>query len=122
MIDILIPLHTVSEANSRDHYQRKAKRARQQRTTIAWFLRSATDREQRDALTSGPLVVTLTRQAPSRGLDGDNLQRALKAIRDGVADFLGLDDADPRVTWKYQQSRSAPRCYAVGVTIGRGTT
>jgi hypothetical protein len=52
-----------------------------------------------------PLVVTLTRVAPSNGLDGDNLQGSLKACRDGVADWLGVDDRDPRVTWLYEQRR-----------------
>jgi hypothetical protein len=50
-------------------------------------------------------VVTLTRVAPSNGLDGDNLQGSLKACRDGVADWLKVDDRDPRVTWLYEQRR-----------------
>lgn len=44
------------------------------------------------------LVVLLTRVAP-RELDSDNLQGALKHVRDGVADALGVDDRDERVTW-----------------------
>lgn len=34
---------------------------------------------------------------------GDNGPSALKPTRDAVANFLGLDDNDPRITWDYQQ-------------------
>lgn len=51
--------------------------------------------------------VTITRVAPSRGLDPmDGLGAALKGVIDGVADALGLkDDRDPRVTWRLEQRR-----------------
>ena len=62
-------------------------------------------------------VVTLVRVAPSSGLDDDNLRPALKSIRDGVADALGLkSDRDPRVRWEYAQRRGN---FAVEVTIAR---
>ena len=38
-------------------------------------------------------------------LDDDNLRPALKSVRDGVADGLGIADNDPRVTWDYAQER-----------------
>ena len=44
------------------------------------------------------LVVLLTRISP-RELDDDNLAGALKAVRDGVADALKVNDRDPRVVW-----------------------
>lgn len=64
--------------------------------------------------------VTLTRLAPSSGLDDDNLRGALKAVRDGVADALRIDDRDPRVTWEYEQRRSQPRQWAVEIRIVKG--
>lgn len=67
-----------------------------------------------------PLVVTLVRIAP-RELDDDNLRGAFKAMRDAVAEWLGVDDADPRVEWAYGQKRAGPREYRVGIEIeGRG--
>ena len=64
-----------------------------------------------------PCVVTLTRIAP-RALDCDNNQISMKAVRDGVADRLGVDDRDPRVTWRYGQEKpDQPRTYAVRITI-----
>ena len=49
-----------------------------------------------------PAVVTLTRLG-GKSLDGDNLQRAMKAVRDMVAAWLGVDDADKRIKWRYRQ-------------------
>jgi hypothetical protein len=65
-----------------------------------------------------PLVVTLTRVTPRELDDGDNLATSLKAVRDGVADYLGLrSDRDPRVAWRYAQTHGAPHEYAVRVAL-----
>jgi hypothetical protein len=109
VICINVPVHVVSVMNKREHWSVKAKRAKLHRSAAHWALTS----RQRPAL---PCVVTLTRIAP-RELDGDNLQGGLKACRDGVADWLGLDDRDPRVTWQYGQRKGKPREYAVEVEI-----
>ena len=65
-----------------------------------------------------PIVVTLTRIAP-RLLDvGDNLSGgSLKSLRDGIADWLGVPDNDPRVTWLYDQRKGEPKKYAVEVEV-----
>ena len=47
----------------------------------------------------------------------DNLAAALKHVRDGVADALGMDDGDPRLVWLYGQRRGRPGEYAVLVEI-----
>ncbi len=56
-----------------------------------------------------PCEVHLTRLAPSGGLDFDNLVSSGKAVRDGVADALGVKDNDRRVTWHYDQRPSGKR-------------
>jgi len=63
-----------------------------------------------------PVIVTIARVAPSRGLDPhDGLGASLKGVIDGVADGLGLsDDRDPRVKWRLEQRRGP---YAVEVRI-----
>lgn len=98
-IAITLPLRIVSEANSRGSWHAGAKRANMQRGTAAMALRA-------DCITAGLtsryLIITLTRIAHRR-LDTDNLQRALKAVRDGVADALGIDDGDARLEWRYEQ-------------------
>jgi len=100
---VVLPIHTVSEANRRDHWRVKAKRARLHRQTAAALV-------PRFAL---PCAVTLTRVGV-RKLDGDNLQGAMKAVRDGVADRLGVPDNDPRIEWRYAQAKGKP---AVVVTL-----
>ena len=58
----------------------------------------------------------LTRIAP-RQLDGDNLQSAFKATRDGVADWLGIDDGDKRLDWQYRQRSGGAKVYAVELEV-----
>jgi hypothetical protein len=101
---VALPLVTVSEANAHGHWRGRQKRALEQRHATYLALRAhlgappAACRELK-------LGVVLVRRA-TRALDGDNLQGALKAVRDGVADYLGLDDGDPRVLWRYEQQRA----------------
>jgi hypothetical protein len=61
-------------------------------------------------------MITLTRIAP-RKLDTDNLVSACKGVRDGIADTLGVDDGDERITWKYAQRKGKPKQYAVEVEV-----
>lgn len=50
-----------------------------------------------------PVLVTFTRHG-MRLLDDDNLAGAYKAVRDVVAEVLGVDDGDTeRVRWAYRQ-------------------
>ena len=109
MIDVTIPgLRLVSEANARGSWHGGASRAAQQRRTVALFFRSL-----RCAV---PCNVRIIRVAPSR-LDDDNLARAAKAVRDEIASWLGVDDADPRVSWSVAQTKGGVREYAVRVIV-----
>ncbi len=105
MIWLTLPIRAISEANARDHWAKKAKRVKLHRNGTG-FAVAVHLRETPMAL---PVDVHLTRQAPSGGLDGDNLVSSLKAVRDGVADALGVKDNDPRVTWHYAQAKSGKR-------------
>lgn len=109
MTTILLPIKTVSTLNAREHWSKRARRAKDQRR--ATFLTVA--REAR--ATPLPVVVTLERLAPSNGLDGDNLQGAMKSVRDGIADCYGVDDRDERIEWRYSQRKA--REYGVSITI-----
>lgn len=109
---IILPLRTVSEANRRDHWATKAKRVARQRGVTGMVLLNSL-RGLR-----GPVMVLLARVAPLP-LDDDNLRGALKAVRDGVADALGVNDNDPRVTWEYAQRRGKPGEYAVEIQVER---
>lgn len=108
---LVLPLRTISGANAREHWAVKAKRVRNERIVTARLWPLKWRRKDWD----WPIVVWLTRRAPSGGLDDDNLRVALKAIRDQVAHELGLkSDRDPRVAWQYGQERG-PYAVVVGI-------
>lgn len=109
MIVANIPIKAVSVANLREHWAQRAKRAKLHRTSARIALHPF-------AVPINAVRVRLVRMAP-RELDGDNLQSSLKACRDGVADWLGVADNDPRVSWEYAQERGKPKTYAVRVEV-----
>lgn len=111
-ITVTIPMRLVSVANMREHWATKATRAKSQRI-LAWAELKAADKAPR---LLGPVIVTMTRIAP-RSLDDDNLRASLKAVRDGVADWLQVNDNDSRVRWEYGQERGKPKTYAVRIEV-----
>ena len=121
---VRLPIRISRGQNEREHWAVKAKRVKLERQGVCASLRSAF--WQMNVLRGScgwdtgrgelPAVVTLTRIAP-RFLDEDNLIGGLKGCRDGVADALGIDDADPRVTWRYAQAKGKPKEYALTIQI-----
>ena len=109
MISVLLPIRTCSEANWRGHWAQRARRVRSQRGTARHLVQVVLPYPR-----PTPLVIRLTRLAPGR-LDSDNLVGALKAVRDGVAGAIEIDDGDPGIDWQYQQKPSPH--YAVLVDI-----
>jgi len=110
---VTLPIRTVNTLNTREHWSKRAKRAKKDREAgyYAGYM----------ALPKGRLVVhayrvTLTRIAP-RTMDGDGLQASFKGIRDGVADAIDLDDGSKLITWVYAQRKGRPKEYAVEVEI-----
>ncbi|MGL4648999.1 MAG: hypothetical protein ACRC1H_06310, partial [Caldilineaceae bacterium] len=67
-------------------------------------------------ITDGKIKINLIRLAP-RVLDGDNLQSGFKATRDGVADWLGIDDGSSRLSGEYGQEHGASNEYAAIVRV-----
>lgn len=114
MIEVLLPLRIVSEANGREHWRAVAKRKAFQRQTarllMQRYLRPIPER---------PATITLTRIAP-RTLDDDNLASGFKATRDGVADWLGIDDGSPMLTWRYAQRKGPAKHYSAEVVVEWG--
>lgn len=107
---------TVSEANQRQPWQVRAKRARGQRqTTAAQLAASGFDPE---AIAASKPTITLVRVG-KRALDTDNLAGALKAVRDAIAKWLGVDDGPKGpITWAYaQETHKAPLC-RVRIEVG----
>lgn len=102
------PIRTVNGLNSREHWAARAKRAKRERGEVCLFVK-----QWKVPL---PCAVTLTRLSTAQ-MDGDGLQAALKHVRDGVADALGLDDADPRVIWAYQQEKAKRGNHGVRINL-----
>jgi hypothetical protein len=63
-----------------------------------------------------PCVVRLTRLSAGT-LDDDNLRGALKGVRDGCADRLGVADNDSRIRFEYAQDRAPRGSYGVRVEV-----
>ena len=107
----ILPIKTSNPTNgSHGHWSKQARIRKAQRAETRLHLRNL-------IAVQFPVVIELTRIAP-RELDDDNLRPALKSIRDGVTDALGLtDDRDKRLTWEYGQRKGKPRQYAVDVKI-----
>lgn len=81
-----LPLRTSGGLNSREHWRARAKRVKSEREAVTWALVG----KPKPAI---PCLVTLTRIAPSAGLDPfDNLPSSLKGCVDAVAAWLGIDD------------------------------
>ena len=96
------------------HWSTRFRWARTQKAIAYWMTKAQCVRPK-----TWPLVVTLTRIAPSAiRLDDDNLRGALKSVRDGIAAALGVDDGDTKkIIWEYEATRGD---YRVQVTIREG--
>lgn len=113
IVRLLFPAYLVSEANKKDHRQVAATRTRKLRADLRLFLNTK-------RLPPLPVTVRLTRWSPDpQTLDDDNLARAFKAVRDEVARKLDVNDADPRVLWRYAQGRG--RRHEVGIDVSPQT-
>ena len=112
-IEFEIPVHTVTESNSGGHFWAKAKRAKAQRELALTHALAHGAHRGRWIL---PATITLTRVAPRR-LDIDNAWSSVKHLIDGIAQALGKDDGDPRLTWVVEQRKGAPREYCVHVRV-----
>lgn len=114
-----LPLKTVSESNSSEHWTKSSKRHRIQQ----FFVRNLFSKEESEVPI--PCIVTLTRLSP-RMLDAEeNLPMAFKWIKDEIGACLfpekvvvyknksgkisknkGHADSSSLVTWKYSQEKN----------------
>jgi hypothetical protein len=103
---VFLPLRCLNESNRRgrgDDRWAKAKRAKEQRNAANIAMRCARHPGYMVTRRDLPAAITLTRYGPRR-MDDDGNQRALKAVRDGVADAFGTNDGpDGGLTFEYRQ-------------------
>lgn len=99
------PIRIVSTANKREHWAVKSKRNAREREAACLLARSTLS-----APDAWPIVVTLTRIGSTFIRDEhENLPMGFKAVVDGIADWLGIDDGDrSRVRWAYAQRKPGP--------------
>lgn len=110
-VAVVLPLKTVSALNgSHSHWRTVATRRKRERRTAMLMCPQ----------TVLPCVVRLVRLSAGT-LDDDNLRAALKSVRDGIADRLGVADNSPLVRWDYGQERCKRGEYAVRVEITNET-
>ena len=112
MISLSLPIKATLTLNTRAHWAKKARIVKEHREALAWAWRAHPKLWRR--VPKLPCVVTLTRVGP-RAMDLDNAICSLKATRDEVARQIGVDDADPRIVWRYEQERG--KGYEVRVEI-----
>ncbi len=99
----ILPIDTISEANTHDHWRKKDSRRKVQCSHIDLAF------QQSKPTIPLPCVVRMTRIAP-RALDDDNIRSAFKGIRDRISFYLtgkdrGRGDSDPGITWIYAQEK-----------------
>lgn len=98
------PMRTERGQNAREHWRDRHRRVADEKLATSWSLFGAFGHVNPWPL---PLVVTLTRGAPSNGLDDDNLCASLKTVRDAVASWLDVDDKHRDVVrYRYAQERA----------------
>ena len=101
----IIGLRTHTNAGG-EHRFKRARRVATERESA--YLAALVALPPRNPLpTTGRFVVGLTRVSPAtRPPDDDNARVAMKHVRDGIADRLGVDDGDTsRVRWEYATER-----------------
>ena len=109
VVCVMLPLRIVSEANSRDHWRKASARKKIHRVCAHSLMR-----KHPAPTTDGPVTITMTRIAP-RTLDDDNLASGFKSTRDGIADWLGIDDGSSRLRWVCEQRKG--KAYAAEVVV-----
>lgn len=101
IVEIELPIKVVSEANRRDHWTVKRKRASNQKI----YILTTCKKQIKPLPTDATAIITLTRIGKMK-LDTDNLAISFKAVRDAISYLLRIDDGDDRLTWLYAQEKA----------------
>lgn len=122
VLSVTLPVHLTNTSNARQHWGTTARKARVRHTvTLAVQTRARHVGSVLSGVGVGDLAVLAVRLVyiGPRELDDDGVASAVKSLRDGVADALGVNDRDPRVTWVPDQERGGVREYAARVEVYR---
>ena len=117
-ISVRVPIKTIPEGNVRDgHWRKRHTRRKGQRVDTRLVVGAAIRRKWKvsEIAKAERITVFLTRRAPGTLDAHDGLPASLKAVVDGIADSLGLDDADYRIAWAYSQVKDSE--YGVDIVV-----
>lgn len=106
-------MRTTNPLNSRKHWRHTWRERKKVRGSTVGQLRLLHPRRPRP-----PLVIKLTRVSVGT-MDSDNLQATLKGVRDGVQDWLGIDDGSDLLSWEYEQEKGPRGYHAVRIEVRR---
>lgn len=110
-----IPIKTVSEANSSEHWTQKAKRHALQKKIVRMVL----FRDIQKVIL--PCHIKIVRLSP-RSLDYDNLVSSQKYVLDSICDMLipglapGRADSDKRISTEYDQKKTSTMGVEIQIT------
>ena len=96
-----IPIAMKPQANMSEHWAVKATRTRNERAIARIYYNNHIFTKPPE---TGPIEITLKRLG-NRRFDSGNLGHAFKAIQDGIADAMGINDGNQRLRWKYEQEQ-----------------
>lgn len=91
---VFLPIKTVNSLNAREHWAKRARRAKQERR-LAYITTTKHPT---------PCRVHLVRCGP-RLMDDDGVIASLKNVRDGIADRIGVDDGSELIKFTYGQRK-----------------
>lgn len=96
-VDVDVHLKSPNALSNENHYTRAHRRAKEQKATL-----DSLSLYEPPNMAVSTCTILITRLG-SRKLDDDNLAYCAKSVRDAIASWLTVDDADQRLTWKYDQ-------------------
>ena len=105
-------LGLTSRSNAREHWTTRRRRDRAEEVAVRLAWAGAGLGGWHPPL---PLTVVMVRLG-GKPMDDDNLGGAFKALRDALAELLGVDDGDPRVRWRPRQSPGPARSVRISIT------
>lgn len=113
-----VDVRTVSESNTFEHWRARSRRHSEQKFVV----KKSFESWKKENL-SFPVHVHVTRIAPRKLDEHDNLRSSLKYIVDAISEILipgksvGRADDSGEIIWHYDQKKGAVREYAVDIKI-----
>ena len=109
-----LPLKLVNSTNVREHWSKRARRAKEQRGLAKMFTANSWTMLQQ-IQHFGTYEVKITRIG-KRLMDDDGVQASAKNVRDGIADALQVDDGDLGLI-RFSYAQRLGKSYAVEIEI-----